>query len=30
VVRTHSEAEAKLLEGESVDEVFLGEEELAQ
>jgi len=30
VVRTHSEAEAKLLEGENVDKIFLGEEELAQ
>ena len=30
VVRTHSEAEAKLLESENAGKIFLGEEELAQ
>jgi len=30
VVRTHNEAEAKLLESENVGKIFLGEEELAQ
>jgi CPA2 family monovalent cation:H+ antiporter-2 len=30
VVRTHSEAEAKLLESEHAGKIFLGEEELAQ
>lgn len=30
VVRTHNEAEAKLLESENAGKIFLGEEELAQ
>ena len=30
VVRTHNEAEARLLESENAGRIFLGEEELAQ